>query len=67
MCPPTVVSVGAAFPVLSLSKGSRDSSFRKARSPPAAENPEKTIFYWIPDLDFVSSGMTFRAVSRLFQ
>ncbi len=22
-------------------------------------NPGKTIVYWIPDLDFVSSGMTF--------
>jgi hypothetical protein len=30
-------------------------------------NPEKTIIHWIPDLDFVSSGMTFGAVSRLFQ
>ena len=30
-------------------------------------NPEKTIVYWIPDLDFVSSGMTFGAVPRLFQ
>ena len=28
---------------------------------------KKTIVYWIPDLDFVSSGMTFGAVSRLFQ
>jgi len=28
---------------------------------------KKTIVYWIPDLDFVSSGMTLRAVSRLFQ
>jgi hypothetical protein len=28
---------------------------------------EKQYFIWIPDLDFVSSGMTFGAVSRLFQ
>jgi hypothetical protein len=28
---------------------------------------KKTIPYWIPDLDFVSSGVTFRGVSRLFQ
>jgi hypothetical protein len=27
----------------------------------------KKILYWIPDLDFVSSGMTFGAVCRLFQ
>jgi hypothetical protein len=28
---------------------------------------KKIIVYWIPDLDFVSSGMTFGAFSRLFQ
>jgi hypothetical protein len=37
------------------------------RSPPAAENPEKIIVNWIPDLDFVSSGMTFGIISRIFQ
>jgi len=31
------------------------------------EKLEKTIGYWIPDLDFVSSGMTFGAVSGLLQ
>ena len=37
-----------------------------AAGPPEAENLEKTTAYWIPDLDFVSSGMTFGAFSRLF-
>ena len=30
-------------------------------------NPGTTIGCWIPDLDFVSSGMTFEAVSEVFQ
>jgi hypothetical protein len=45
---------------------SRDSSFRNTLQTDV-RNPEKTIVHWIPDLDFVSSGMTFGAVSGLFQ
>jgi hypothetical protein len=39
------------------------------RNPPTEDirNLDKTMGYWIPDLDFVSSGMTFGAFSRLFQ
>ena len=65
--------VGAAFPdlslpVLSLSKGRRLAAIRHSgRREATIRNPEKAIVYWIPDLDFASSGMTLGAVSRLFQ
>ena len=49
---------GSGFPAATRHSGRRETTIR---------NPEKIIFYWIPDLDFVSSGMTFVTVSRLFQ
>jgi hypothetical protein len=55
---PLSSSCGSGFPAAIRHSGRREATIR---------NPEKTILYWIPDLDFVSSGMTFGAVSGLFQ
>jgi hypothetical protein len=47
--PADSIFCGSGFPAAIRHSGRREAAIR---------NPEKTILYWIPDLDFVSSGMT---------